>query len=105
MLSGNSRFFCAEYCLWCLLALAWSWDAAELLHLSKRRGDVVMHSGLLLGALGLLLFNLVHEIPHFFVAKISEELFVRRIFVYFRFMKKRTLKSLSIFCSFQTKDK
>ena len=45
VLSGNSRFFCAEYCLWCLLALAWSWDAAELLHLSKRRGDVVMHSG------------------------------------------------------------
>ena len=74
VLSGNSRFFCAEYCLWCLLALAWSWDAAELLHLSKRRGDVVMHSGLLLGALGLLLFNLVHEIPHFFVAKIADDL-------------------------------
>ena len=33
-----------------------------------------MHSGVLLGALGLLLFNLGHEIPHFFVAKIADDL-------------------------------
>ena len=36
VLSGNARFFCCEYFVWCLIALTWVWDGAELLH--KVRG-------------------------------------------------------------------
>ena len=65
VLSGNSRFFCAEYVLWMVIASTWAWDAAELLHKSARWSDQVAHAGLMVGALLLFLFNAVHEIPHF----------------------------------------
>ena len=42
VLSGNSRFFCAEYVLWMVIASTWAWDAAELLHKSDRWSDQVV---------------------------------------------------------------
>lgn len=44
----------------------WAWDGAELLHKSKRWGDLCVHAALLLTGLVLLGFNLCLEIPHFF---------------------------------------
>ena len=32
VLSGDSKFYCAEYVLWMLIAFTWAWDAAEMLH-------------------------------------------------------------------------
>jgi hypothetical protein len=66
VLTANARFFCAEYTLWCIIALTWAWDSAELVHKSQRWGDLTVHSGLLLVGIGLFLFNACFEIPHFF---------------------------------------
>ena len=30
VLSGDSKFYCAEYVLWMLIAFTWAWDAAEI---------------------------------------------------------------------------
>jgi len=68
VLSGVSRFFCVEYLCWVAIALMWAWDAAELLHKSARRGDGTIHAAILVASLSLALFNLLHELPHFFVA-------------------------------------
>lgn len=66
LLTGASKFFCLEYVMWCMIALTWTWDAAELLHRSNRRGDGTTHACLLLGSLALFSFNAFFEIPHFF---------------------------------------
>lgn len=66
VLTGISRFYCCEYVMWMLIALTWTWDSAELLHKSTRFGDTVAHAALLMGGLGLLCFNGLIEIPHFF---------------------------------------
>lgn len=68
VITGVSRFFCAEYLCWVAIAIMWAWDAAELLHKSARRGDGTIHAAILLASLSLASFNLVHELPHFFVA-------------------------------------
>ena len=68
VLTGTSRFFCAEYLFWVLIACMWAWDAAELLHRSARRGDALVHAALVAASLGLVAFNLAHELPHFFTA-------------------------------------
>ena len=65
VLMGNAQFFCLEYCCWVIIAFCWTWDGAELLHLSKRWGDNISHATLICGALALLFFNLGFEIPHF----------------------------------------
>ena len=65
---GVSKFFCAEYLCWVLIAMMWAWDAAELLHKSSRRGDALVHAALVAASLALVAFNLAHELPHFFVA-------------------------------------
>lgn len=69
VLTGISRFFCVEYCFWVAIAAMWGWDAAELLHKSTARGDAIVHAMILSASLALIVFNLVHELPHFFVAK------------------------------------
>lgn len=66
LLSGNSKFFCAEYVMWMIIAVTWAWDGAELLNKSKRLSDQIAHGGLLLLSLGLFFFNAFVEIPHFF---------------------------------------
>lgn len=66
VLTGNSRFYCCEYVLWMLISLSWAWDASECLHKSVRWSDTVTHASLLVGGLGLCLFNALLEIPHFF---------------------------------------
>ena len=66
LITGSSKFFCCEYVMWMLIALTWTWDSAELLHKSTRFGDTVAHAALLMGGLGLLCFNGLIEIPHFF---------------------------------------
>jgi len=66
VMTANARFFCVEYILWCLIAVTWAWDAAELVHKSTRWGDLLAHTGVLLGSVGLFLFNACCEIPHFF---------------------------------------
>ena len=68
VLSGASKFFCAEYLCWVFIASVWAWDSAELLHRSTRRGDTIMHAALVAVSLALAGFNLAHELPHFFVA-------------------------------------
>lgn len=69
VLMGMSTFFCAEYLCWVVIAAMWAWDAAELLHMSSRRGDALIHATLVGASLALVIFNLVHELPHFFVAQ------------------------------------
>lgn len=66
LLTGASKFFCCEYVMWCLIAATWTWDAAELLNKSIRRGDIAVHASILVGALLLFCFNAFFEIPHFF---------------------------------------
>jgi len=66
VLSGKSRFYCAEYVVWCGLAIIWTWDAAELLHKSRRAGDILTNACLLSAGIGLFTFNAFFEIPHFF---------------------------------------
>lgn len=65
LMTGVSKFFCAEYIVWMLIACSWAWDSAELLHKSRTLSDATFHSAVLLGALGLFMFNAFHEIPHF----------------------------------------
>eukprot|EP00930_Biecheleria_cincta_P080083 TRINITY_DN6816_c0_g1_i1.p1 TRINITY_DN6816_c0_g1~~TRINITY_DN6816_c0_g1_i1.p1 ORF type:complete len:333 (-),score=50.78 TRINITY_DN6816_c0_g1_i1:503-1444(-) len=67
VLSGVPQFFCCEYVVWMFIAATWVWDSAELLTKSVRRGDVLSHASLLLGGMGLFLFNACHEMPHFFL--------------------------------------
>jgi len=66
VLTGMSRFYCCEYCVWMLISLSWAWDAAECLHKSSRWSDTVTHACLLVGGLCLFAFNAFLEIPHFF---------------------------------------
>jgi len=66
VISGNSKFYCAEYVLWMLIALTWAWDSAELLNKSEGYSETVMHAAILLGSIGLFFFNAFFEIPHFF---------------------------------------
>merc|ERR1711968_379030 len=66
VLSGNSKFFCAEYVLWMCIAITWVWDGAELLHKSTRFSDQFSHACLLMAGIGLFAFNALLEIPHFF---------------------------------------
>lgn len=66
VLSGNSKFYCAEYVLWCVVAFTWAWDGAELLYRSRGPRDTAIHAGLLVGAVFLFMFNAFVEIPHFF---------------------------------------
>jgi len=65
VLVGNAQFFCLEYFCWVCIAFCWAWDGGELLHLSVRWGDNICHAMLICGALGLLIFNIGFEIPHF----------------------------------------
>mmetsp|Transcript_4098 Transcript_4098/g.7863 ORF Transcript_4098/g.7863 Transcript_4098/m.7863 type:complete len:362 (-) Transcript_4098:93-1178(-) len=67
VLSGNSKFYCAEYVLWMIIAFTWAWDSAELLHKSIGLGDQAMHALILVGSVGLFMFNAFFEIPHFFI--------------------------------------
>ena len=69
VLSGTSWFFCVEYMLWVIIAAMWVWDTAELFHRSTRRGDALVHALLLAASLGLIAFNIGHELPHFFTAQ------------------------------------
>lgn len=66
VLSGNSKFYCAEYVLWMIVAFSWAWDGAELLHKSTRWQDEVVMAGLVICGTGLFFFNALLEIPHFF---------------------------------------
>ena len=66
VLSGDSKFYCAEYVLWMLIAFTWAWDAAEMLHRSRTAVDAVTSAALLSAGLGLFFFNALLEIPHFF---------------------------------------
>jgi len=66
VLSGDSKFYCAEYVCWCALSITWAWDAAELLHHSTRWSDVLTHAAVCCAALALFAFNATVEIPHFF---------------------------------------
>eukprot|EP00300_Choanocystis_sp_HF-7_P007633 c15414_g1_i1.p1 GENE.c15414_g1_i1~~c15414_g1_i1.p1 ORF type:complete len:359 (+),score=69.40 c15414_g1_i1:54-1079(+) len=66
VLSGNSKFYCVEYVLWMFIGFTWAWDSAEMLHKSVTWRDRSTHFALLLAAISLCLFNLLHEIPHFF---------------------------------------
>ena len=68
VLTGVSRFFCAEYCCWVVIAGMWAWDAAELLHKSRRATDAIVHALLVCASLSLIAFNVLHELPHFFSA-------------------------------------
>merc|ERR1719456_237398 len=68
VLTGISRCFCVEYLCWVGIAILWAWDAAELLHKSSTRGDAIVHAALVCASLGLVGFNLAHELPHFFSA-------------------------------------
>eukprot|EP00446_Apocalathium_sp_SHHI-4_P093119 CAMPEP_0177451626 /NCGR_PEP_ID=MMETSP0369-20130122/9874_1 /TAXON_ID=447022 ORGANISM="Scrippsiella hangoei-like, Strain SHHI-4" /NCGR_SAMPLE_ID=MMETSP0369 /ASSEMBLY_ACC=CAM_ASM_000364 /LENGTH=314 /DNA_ID=CAMNT_0018924243 /DNA_START=1 /DNA_END=949 /DNA_ORIENTATION=+ len=65
VLSGKPWFYCIEYMFWCVIAVTWLWDGAELLHKSLRVSDKITHAALTVGAAALLGFNLLHEIPHF----------------------------------------
>lgn len=66
VLSGVSRFYCAEYVMWMCISLSWAWDAAECLNKSQRWSDSLTHAAVLLGGLSLFAFNALLEIPHFF---------------------------------------
>lgn len=66
VLSGDSRFYCAEYVCWCVIAFTWAWDAAECLHVCQTKTDAVTSAAILTGGLALLFFNCAIEIPHFF---------------------------------------
>merc|ERR1719473_1740680 len=69
VLTGISRFFCMEYVCWVVIAFAWAWDSAELLHKSARRGDGTVHAVIFVASISLAFFNAFHELPHFFVAE------------------------------------
>jgi hypothetical protein len=69
VLLSTSAFFCLEYIMWIIIGGIWAWDGAECLHRSIRRGDIITHATIVIGGLSLILFNLLHELPHFWVAK------------------------------------
>merc|ERR1712224_782785 len=73
VLSGITKFFCAEYVMWMLMAITWVWDSTVLLQRSRSRRDIIGHGSLLLAGLLLLFFNAVFEIPHFFTADEDQE--------------------------------
>lgn len=68
VVTGVSRFFCVEYLCWVGIAALWAWDAAELLHKSRSRVDALVHAVLVAASVGLVAFNFIHELPHFFTA-------------------------------------
>jgi hypothetical protein len=69
VLSSTAAFFCAEYVTWVCIGAMWAWDAAECLHHSARRGDTLTHGAIVVASLSLILFNLCHELPHFWDAQ------------------------------------
>lgn len=66
VLSGIPTFFCLEYMCWMVIGGMWAWDSAELLNRSASFGDTCVHAILMVLSLCLLLFNALHEMPHFF---------------------------------------
>lgn len=66
VMAGEPRFFCLEYVCWMGIGAMWAWDAAELLHRSRLWGDSAIHALLVVVSLGLVVFNALHELPHFF---------------------------------------
>jgi len=92
VLTGMSRFYCCEYCVWMLISLSWAWDAAECLNKSARWSDILTHASLLVGGLSLFAFNAILEIPHFFTYHPSDS------------MESDTVERLSIFECYQDRD-
>lgn len=72
VLTGISRFYCAEYVMWMVIAFTWAWDSAELLHKSSWWSDRASHACVCCGGLALFAFNAGVEIPHFFLYHVSE---------------------------------
>jgi len=66
VLSGNSKFYCAEYVLWLLVAIAWMWDGMEIYKKSLGKIDRLVGVSLLVAGFGLFCFDALYEIPHFF---------------------------------------
>jgi len=66
VLSGNSKFYCAEYVIWMIIAFTWAWDGAELMHKAQDMKQTLTFAGVMIGGLALFFFNAFLEIPHFF---------------------------------------
>lgn len=66
VLVATPTFFCLEYICWMVIGAMWAYDAAELLHRSRAWGDSAVHALIVVVSLGLLGFNAMHELPHFF---------------------------------------